>query len=37
MFQYLKQELNAIWQAESNLVIIVELKRKVEYSWECPF
>ena len=37
IFQFLKQAVSVIWHADSNLVIIMEMKRKVEFSWACTF
>ena len=37
IFQFLKQAVSATWPADSNLVIIMELKRKIEYSGACSF
>ena len=37
IFQFLKQEVSATWHADSYLVINMELKRKIEYSWACTF
>ena len=37
IFQFLKQVVSVIRHADSNLVIIMELKRKLEYSLACIF
>ena len=37
LFQFLKQAVSATWHADSNFVIIMELKRKIDYSWACTF
>ena len=37
IFQFLKQAVSATWHANSNLVIIMELKRKIEYRCGCTF
>ena len=37
IFQFLKQAVSATWYADSNLVIIMELKRKIEYCWAFTF
>ena len=37
LFQFLKQAVSTTWHADSNLVIIMKLKKKIEYSWVCTF